>query len=142
MASVIQASFAAVAFPGAGYLFKIFDKSGYEREQKRHDLAVEQLEKQKEQFYDEEIRRNDKMQELRQKLNDGNIDINKTNDSLDQYRKVMELQKQLKIRREPQLSDYYKPSNEMKRIPIFIYKYNRCSWRFITFCSDLKGLKK
>ena len=40
----LQTTFAAVSFAGAGYLFKMFDKSGYEQEMKRHNLAVENRE--------------------------------------------------------------------------------------------------
>ncbi len=37
--------FNAFAFTGTGYLFQKFNKDGYEKETKRHDLAMEQLEK-------------------------------------------------------------------------------------------------
>jgi hypothetical protein len=33
----------AVAFTGSGYLYKTFDKNGYEAEMKRHNLAQERL---------------------------------------------------------------------------------------------------
>ena len=36
-----QSIFAALSFTDAGYLFKIFDKHGYEKEIKRHNLAIE-----------------------------------------------------------------------------------------------------
>ena len=35
--------FNAIAFAGAGYVFHKLDKSGYEAEMKRHDMAVEKL---------------------------------------------------------------------------------------------------
>ena len=35
--SFLQTTFAAVSFVGAGYLFKSFDKNGYESEIKRHN---------------------------------------------------------------------------------------------------------
>ncbi len=37
--------FNAVAFTGAGYLFQKFNKDGYGEEVRRHDLALEKLEK-------------------------------------------------------------------------------------------------
>ncbi len=37
--------FNAVAFAGAGYLFQKFNKDGYGEETRRHDLALEKLEK-------------------------------------------------------------------------------------------------
>ena len=36
-----QSMFAALSFAGAGYLFKMFDKNGCEKEIKRHNLATE-----------------------------------------------------------------------------------------------------
>ena len=35
--------FNAVAFAGAGYLFQHINKDGYEKETRRHDLAMERL---------------------------------------------------------------------------------------------------
>jgi hypothetical protein len=35
-----------VAFTGSGYLFKLLDNDGYEKEIKRHNLATEKLQKQ------------------------------------------------------------------------------------------------
>ena len=46
----LQTTFAAVSFAGAGYLFKFFDSNGYEKEMKRHNLAMEQLQKAKDEF--------------------------------------------------------------------------------------------
>ncbi len=37
--------FNAVAFAGAGYLFQKFNKDGYGEETRRHDLALEKLER-------------------------------------------------------------------------------------------------
>ena len=51
----LQTTFAAVSFAGAGYLFKLFDSNGYEEEMKRHDLAMEELEKAREEFNEKEI---------------------------------------------------------------------------------------
>ena len=34
-----QSIFASLSFAGAGYLFKMFDKNGYEKEMKRHNLG-------------------------------------------------------------------------------------------------------
>ena len=52
MASVVggtlQTIFATVSFAGAGYLFKAFDKNGYEQEIKRHNRSLEKLAKAKE----------------------------------------------------------------------------------------------
>ena len=44
-AGSIQTLFAAVSFSAAEYLFKSFDKNGYEAEIKRHNKALEDLAK-------------------------------------------------------------------------------------------------
>ena len=83
VAGALQTTFAAVSFAGAGYLFKMFDKNGYEEEMKRHNKAVENLAKAKEEFYEKEIKRHDRIQELRQQFADANTDVNETNKALD-----------------------------------------------------------
>ena len=45
-----QSIFAGLSFAGARYLFKMFDKNGYEKEIKRHNLMTEVLVKAKETF--------------------------------------------------------------------------------------------
>ena len=57
MAATIGGSlFAAFAFSGAGWLFHKLDKGGYDKEMKRHNLAMEHLSKGREQWYEEEVR--------------------------------------------------------------------------------------
>ena len=109
VASALQTTFAAVSFTGAGYLFKMFDKNGYEKEMKHHNRALEDLAKAKEEFYEKEVKRHNRIQELRQQLSDAYKDINTTNNALDELRQIQSIQY-----KEPQLSDYYKLSDEMK----------------------------
>ena len=40
---IVQSTFAALSFAGAGYLFEMIDKDGYNEEMKRHDLALEKF---------------------------------------------------------------------------------------------------
>ncbi len=47
--------FNAVAFAGAGYLFQKFNKDGYGEETKRHDLALEKLEKARQEWNQKDI---------------------------------------------------------------------------------------
>ena len=69
MASTIGGSlFAAVAFLGAGYLFHLLDKGGYSSEMKRHNLAIENLTKARESWYEEEVRKKDEIAKKRQEL--------------------------------------------------------------------------
>ena len=64
--SFLQTTFAAVIFAGAGYLFKSFDKNGYEAKIKRHNKALEDLAKAKETFYQNEVKQRDRILQLRQ----------------------------------------------------------------------------
>ena len=80
--SLLQITIAAVSFAGAGYLFKAFDKNGYEAEIKRHNKALEELAKAKEAFYQNEVKEHDRIQQLRQQLADANIDIENTTELL------------------------------------------------------------
>ena len=111
----IQTLFAAVSFSAAGFLFKSLDKNGYEAEIKRHNKALEDLAKGKELFYQNEVKERDRIQQLRQQLADANIHIENTNRALEQLRQVQSIQYNGKtFNREPQLNDFYKPSDEMK----------------------------
>ena len=47
--------FNAIAFAGAGYIFHKLDKSGYEKEMKRHDEAMEKLSVEKEKWYEKTV---------------------------------------------------------------------------------------
>ena len=58
--------FNAVAFAGAGYLFQKFNKDGYGEEVRRHDLALEKLEKARQEWNQKDIERREKIVTLRQ----------------------------------------------------------------------------
>ena len=103
--------FNALAFAGAGYLFKMIDKGGYEKELRRHNRAMEKLAGAKEKWYENEIAQKNKIAELRRQLSDANADINTTNKALDALRRVTYEDKT--FTREPEISDYYNPSDEM-----------------------------
>ena len=64
VAGLVQTTFAAISFAGAGYLFKMIDKNGYEKEMKRHNLALEKFNRDKERFYEEEVREHDREESL------------------------------------------------------------------------------
>ena len=119
MASIIggsiQTLFAAVSFSATGVLFKSLDKNGYEAEIKRHNKALEELVKAKEAFYQNEVKEHDRIQQLRQQLADANIDIEDTNRALAQLGQVQSLKYNGQtFNREPQLNDFYHPSDKMK----------------------------
>lgn len=111
MTSVIMSgTFNALAFAGAGYLFKVLDKNGYEKEMERHNRAMENLTRDKEKLYEEQVKKNNRLAKLRQEVADADAFNMGTLKALHNYRTVKE---QLDEMREPALSDYYKPSEKM-----------------------------
>ena len=93
----LQTTFAAVSFTGAGYLFKMFDKNGYEKEMKRHNLTMDELQKAKDEFKEKEVKKYNRIQEL----SDANADINEINKSLDELRQIQSMKY-----KKPQLNDF------------------------------------
>ena len=79
---VVGGLFNAFAFAGAGYLFNKLNHNGYKDEIKRHNLALEHLSKAKQEWYEEEVSRKNKVEEKRHQLVEANKDINVTNASL------------------------------------------------------------
>ena len=113
METVVGGLFNAVAFAGAGFLFSKLNHTGYEKEIKRHNEAMEKLTRDKEKWYENQMKRKQKIEQLRMELSDANADINDTNKSLENLRKI---QNEFKKEEEnkPWLENYYIPSKEMK----------------------------
>ena len=101
--------FNAVAFAGAGFLFSKLNKEGYKDEMKRHNEAMEKLTKAKEEWYEREVARKDRMAQLRLELDDANKDFEETN------RALKTLEQAIKVDREPTIHNFYQPSDEMKK---------------------------
>ena len=102
-----------LAFTGSGYLFKMLDKNGYETEMKRHNLAIEQLQRENSKWEEHRKQTIDFVNLQLKKEHDANIDFNNTDNALILYNELHPTNK-IEIRKKPQLSDYYKPSGEMK----------------------------
>ena len=81
----------AFAFAGAGYLFKIINCDGYGEELKRHNLAMEQLARARQEWNQKEIEQRRKQLELQQERSDANEDFKEINKSLKDYKKVTTL---------------------------------------------------
>ena len=114
---VVGGLFNAFAFAGAGFLFSKLNHSGYKDEIKRHNLALEQLSKDKQEWYEKEVARKNEIEAKRHQLIDANADINVTNKALLSLSKALKYQinkLDLEGEPEPNLSDYYKPSKEME----------------------------
>ena len=92
-------------------MFHKLDRSGYEKEMKRHNEAMEKLTEEKEKWYERTVEKKNKIALLRQKLSDANKDLDDTNVALHNLRTATE---ELDEDREPTLNDYYEPSDEMK----------------------------
>ena len=95
--------------------------TGYEPETKRHNKALEDLAKVKEVWYKNEVAKKDRIQQVTMQLNDADADINQTNHALDELRQIQTIQcKGRQFNCEPQLSDYYKPSKEIKEYQVVV----------------------
>ena len=115
---VVGGLFNAFAFAGAGYLFNKLNHNGYKDEIKRHNLALEHLSKAKQEWYEEEVSRKNRVEEKRHQLVEANKDINVTNASLRALDHLNRIMKKRSLEREPTLNDYYKPSEEMEAYKI------------------------
>ena len=115
---VVGGLFNAFAFAGAGYLFNKLNHNGYKDEIKRHNLALEHLSKAKQEWYEEEVSRKNKIEEKRHQLVEANKDINVTNASLKALDHLNRIMEKRSLEREPTLNDYYKPSEEMEAYKI------------------------
>ena len=120
METAVGGLFNAVAFAGAGFLFSKLNHTGYEKEIKRHNEAMEKLARDKEKWYENQMRRKEEIEKLWQQLSDANADINETNKSL---KNLYEIQNeyQEEEEKEPKLENYYKPSQEMKEYQNVVY---------------------
>ena len=105
------------AFAGAGYLFKIINSDGYGEEIKRHNLAMEQLTRARQEWNQKEIEQRRKQLEFCQEQSDANEDFKEINKSLKNYKKANDLEivfNGKKFTREPHIRDFYNPSDEMR----------------------------
>ena len=113
--------FAGFAFSASGFIMHKLDKSGYLDEVRRHDLALENLSKAREQFYQEEVRKKDRIEQKRAELQIAKADLNTVNHALDLLKNMNVVYRDEKtntkytFNREPQLKDFYTPSDKMKK---------------------------
>ena len=112
--------FAGFAFSASGFVMHKLDKSGYLDEVRRHDLAEENLSKAREQFYQEEVRKKDRIAQKRAELQTAKADLSTVNHALDLLKNMDVVYKDTSgnthsFNREPRLSDFYSPSDKMKK---------------------------
>ena len=102
----------ATAFGGVGLAFSMFGHDGG-KERKRHDLAEEQLQKARDQWNEDRIKRLDFINKGLREKNEARAYINNVDETMLEYYRVFA--KQIKsLPPEPQLSDFYHPSEAQK----------------------------
>ena len=111
-ATVGESLFAAFAFSGASYIFCLLDKGGYSAEMHRHNIAMENLSKAREAWYEEEIRKKDEIARKRQELFVSREDMSSVDKALDSLRKISitfheDNGRKKKFTRKPELSDFF-----------------------------------
>ena len=111
--------FAALSFSASGWLFHKLDKSGYDAEMKRHNLAMEHLSQAREKWYEEEVAKKDEIARKRAELLQSKPDLSTENRALDALRKMNVLyddgQKKHTFKKKPELKDFYTPSDKFKK---------------------------
>ena len=102
-----------LAFSGSGYLFKMLDKSGYEAEIKRHDLAQEKLQNASVIWEEHRKETIDFVNLQLQKEHNASVDFKEADSALTMYNELHPDNK-VYLSQKPQLKDFYTPSGEMK----------------------------
>ena len=102
-----------LAFSGSGYLFKMFDKSGYESEIKRHNLAQEHLQKASAEWEEHRKQTIDFVNLQLKKEHDAAVDFQSTDKAFILYNELYPTNK-VELQKKPELSDFYTPSGNMR----------------------------
>ena len=106
----------ALAFSGTNFVFSRLTDHG-EKERKKHDLAEEQLQKARDKWNEDRMKRLDfinKRLREKKKKNEARAYINNVDDAVLKCYRVFT--KQIKpLPPEPQLSDFYHPSETQKK---------------------------
>ena len=103
----------ALAFSGSSYYFSKLDKNNSEKEQKRHNKAVEQLNEAQAQWSNRRTERLDWINKKLQEQNQAVQDFQSAEAAWREYTRVTgEILDPLEP--EPQLSDFYTPSSAQK----------------------------
>ena len=107
-----SAAINALAFSGTNFLFSKFSDHG-EEERKRHDLAIEELQKDRDEWNKERISRLDFINKRLREKKEAQTYIQNLDSAMLEYYRVFN-SKLEPLRQEPQLSDYYIPSDQQK----------------------------
>jgi hypothetical protein len=107
----------ALAFSGSNYLFSMLSSSGVDEERKRHDLAVEQLQAAQTEWSRKRTERLDWINEELRRQNHAVQTFRDVDAAIREYSQVFGEAKSKTfdpLGPEPQLSDFYTPSNDQK----------------------------
>ena len=106
-----------LAFTGSSYLFHALDKPNADKERKRHDLAIEQLNRDTELWNEERKRKLDFINQELMKRNIAARDLSHMDDAMRLYN-VFNTNKdnnKISLPPKPTLSQYYQPSKEQRK---------------------------
>ena len=102
----------ALAFSGTNFVFSRLTNHG-EEEQKRHDLALERLQRARDEWNKDQMKGLDFINKRPREKNEARVDINNVDEAVPEYYRVFA--KQIKpLPPEPQLSNFYHPSEAQK----------------------------
>ena len=107
------AAFNALAFSGSNYLFSMLRSSGLDEERKRHDKAVEQLQAAQAEWSEQRTERLDWINEELRRQGHAVQTFHDVDMAIREYAHVTGKNLGL-LDPEPQLSDFYTPSNGQK----------------------------
>ena len=114
---VVGGIFNAIVFSAAGFLFSKLNHQGYQDEMKRHNKALDLLQRSKEEFYERQVKRKNRMDELQLEIANARTSEQQTDKAFvllnKELNKLHEEENLPRNRRSPVLSDFYTPSKEM-----------------------------
>ena len=106
-----------LAFTGSSYLFHALDKPNADKERKRHDLAIERLNRDTELWNEERKRKLDFINEELMKRNIAARDLSHMDDAMKLYNVFFneKTKKLFNLSPKPTLNQYYQPSEEQRK---------------------------
>ena len=117
MASILMMLSGAVAnalsFTGASYMFRAIDKNSVDAERKRHDEAIEKMQKAQTEWSEKRQKRTDYINNKIMKENKAEKRFNDLNTAMQKYFLITG-KKLPDLPHEPVLSDFYTPSDDHK----------------------------
>jgi len=123
----------ALAFSGSNFLFSHLDKVNYDKERKRHDLAIEKLNEETEEWNKERKNTLDFINKEFQKRNIAEKDFRNVDEAMELHSAVT--RQEIKLRPKPELKDFYVPSDTQRKyeytwllvgtmaVGLIVYKY-------------------